>query len=172
MFQRVGDYLYYRQPTNREDRKMENNINKTQLTEIIGKKILGVQGEKGDEELFIYFLDTESRTLRIDVYEEYEEYIRVYHRQDCCDTSEITQIDGKLTPGSEIKDAYVVWTSYEEHEDRENSETPIWTFLHIRTDREDYCVRFHSDNGPYYSDGITIDYCKVKKEEFTIFDNQ
>jgi len=168
MFQRVGDYLYYRQPTNREDRKMENNINKTQLTEIIGKKILGVQGEKGDEELFIYFLDTESRTLRIDVYEEYEEYIRVYHQQDCCDTVEITQIDGQLTPGSEIKDAYVV--SSEINIPDQYSEG-MWTFLHIRTDKDDFCVRFTGDNG-YYSDGITIDYCKVKKEEFTIFDNQ
>jgi len=138
---------------------MENNINKTQLTEIIGKKILGVKGEEGYDELFIYFFETE----------EYDEgYIRVYHQQDCCDTVEITQIDGQLTLGSEIKDAYVV--SSEINIPDQYSEG-MWTFLHIRTDKDDFCVRFTGDNG-YYSDGITIDYCKVKKEEFTIFDNQ
>jgi len=100
------------------------------------------RAEADGEELTLYLSDTN--------------YVRFYHRQDCCESVYIEDICGDLNDlvGAPLLVAEEV-SNYEGEETGEESYT--WTFYKFATRKGYVDVRWYGSSNGYYSEDVSVE---------------
>lgn len=111
------------------------------LEDLKGKYLIKI--EKTDDEMFMYLSDNQ--------------YVRFYHRQDCCENVYIADITGDLDDlvGEMLVEAE---ESSQEAVSDECSDSGTWTFYKFRTRKGSVVIRWLGESNGYYSESVDIDF--------------
>lgn len=92
-----------------------------------------------------------------------DHYVRMYHRQDCCESVSIEDIVGDLDDlvGTPLLLAEEV-SNYEPEEntvdeDSYYSESETWTYYRFRTIKGSVDIRWYGTSNGYYSESVDIE---------------
>lgn len=92
-----------------------------------------------------------------------DHYVRMYHRQDCCESVSIEDIAGDLDDlvGTPLLLAEEV-SNYEPEEktvdeDSYYSESETWTYYRFRTIKGSVDIRWYGTSNGYYSESVDIE---------------
>lgn len=87
-----------------------------------------------------------------------EHYLRMYHRQDCCETVTIEDIVGDLEDlvGTPLLLAEEV-SNYDETPPYEYCESYTWTYYRFRTIKGSVDIRWYGTSNGYYSESVNIE---------------
>jgi len=112
------------------------------FNELVGRTLYKATAD--GEELTLYLSDTN--------------YVRFYHRQDCCESVYIEDICGDLEDlvGSELVEAEEV-SSYDADPLYEGEESYTWTFYKFRTRKGSVTVRWYGSSNGYYSESVDVE---------------
>ena len=102
----------------------------------------------GDEELRFYLTD--------------DNYVRMYHAQDCCESVSIEDVVGDLEDlvGTPLLLAEEVGNYEPEEttdEDEWYSESETWTYYRFRTIKGSVDIRWYGTSNGYYSESVDIE---------------
>ena len=110
--------------------------------ELVGRTLYKATAD--GEELTLYLSDTN--------------YVRFYHRQDCCESVYIEDICGDLEDlvGSELVEAEEV-SGYDADPLYKGEESYTWTFYKFRTRKGSVTVRWYGSSNGYYSESVDVE---------------
>ena len=122
------------------------------LEEIIGKKILLVEGLEKDSEEVIFHLENGDKW-------------KMYHEQDCCENVWLEDINGNVDNilNSEILRFDEKCKNDDEAGKNDMSET--YTFYTIATSKGYLDLRWHGTSNGYYSESVDFKKLKSNREE-------
>jgi len=94
------------------------------------------------------------RPNQIDFHAESGERYRMYHDQDCCESTDIEDIVGDLSDlvGSPIVMAEVVTSQTDPQRTDSFSESWTWTYYKFATAKGYVTIRWYGDSNGYYSE--------------------
>ena len=112
-----------------------------------GRTIAKVEGlELGETEIYIYFSKNE--------------YIKMYHQQDCCENVDLDDICGNTELEGAIFYELVEKKSDVELEAKEEyDESYTWTFYTIKTSKGYLDLRWYGSSNGYYGEGVDLEIC-------------
>lgn len=112
----------------------------TSFSDLVGKTLIEIRGDRGCDELD--FIVSE------------DEAYRLYHHQDCCETVQIEDICGDLKDliGSPILSAEEV--NSDDEPAPEYAESYTWTFYKIATIKGSVTIRWLGTSNGYYSESV------------------
>ena len=112
-----------------------------------GRTITKVEGlELGETKIYIYFSENE--------------YIKMYHQQDCCENVDLddicgnTELEGAIFYELVEKKSDVELEAKEEYED-----SWTWTFYTIKTSKGYLDLRWYGSSNGYYGEGVDLGIC-------------
>jgi hypothetical protein len=119
--------------------------------ELVGKELIGIEGDKGSEELIFKCRDGS-------VY-------KMYHSSDCCETVDIDDICGDLKDliGTPILVAREDTSQLIPRKDEFADDSFTWTFYNLSTIKGSVTIRWYGSSSGYYSEDV--DFVKTKKED-------
>lgn len=117
------------------------------ISELVGKVIVSIKGEKGDDRVEIKTADGC--------------FYALYHEQDCCESVSIEDVVGDLSdlvgPRSPILEAEEV-TSNDNPEGVKppeySDDSFTWTFYKLRTRKGGVTIRWYGSSNGYYSERV------------------
>ena len=112
-----------------------------------GRTITRVAGlELGETELFIYFNE--------------DEYIKMYHSQDCCENVDLDDICGNTDlEGATFYELVEKKSNVEMEAKSEYDDSWTWTFYTIKTSKGYLDLRWYGSSNGYYSEGVDLEIC-------------
>ena len=112
-----------------------------------GRTITKVEGlELGETKIYIYFSE--------------DEYIKMYHQQDCCENVDLDDICGNTELEGAIFYELVEKKSDVELEAKEEyEESWTWTFYTIKTSKGYLDLRWYGSSNGYYGEGVDLAIC-------------
>ena len=108
------------------------------LRELIGKKIVKVEGAQGDGELILHTRQGER--------------FRFYHEQDCCEGFVLAEVVGDLDDLLWGVIMYADVVSSDSHPAPQYAESYTWTFYRLRSFKGEVVLRFLGTSNGYYSE--------------------
>lgn len=86
---------------------------------------------------------------------------KMYHRQDCCESVEITDVNGDIL---DLLNSEVTIDEERVNDDnyRDDCESETWTFYTIATKKGYVDIRWHGESNGYYSE--SVDFAKADKD--------
>lgn len=110
-----------------------------------GRTITKVEGlELGETKIYIYFSE--------------DEYIKMYHQQDCCENVDLDDICGNTELEGAIFYELVEKKSDVELEAKEEyEESWTWTFYTIKTSKGYLDLRWYGSSNGYYGEGVDLE---------------
>jgi len=123
-----------------------------ELNELVGKILTNIERE--NDEIIFHLQDGTK--------------YKMYHRQDCCESVSIDDINGDL---NDLLNTPILLSEEVSNEDYENvflkenpnlgSDSWTWTFYRFRTIKGDVNIRWFGESNGYYSE--SVDFEKVEK---------
>lgn len=118
--------------------------NNAVIEDLVGKKIMNVKGEVGDDEIMFV-------TDKKEVY-------KMLHYQDCCESVYVESIDGDLKSliGNVVLTAEEVSNDaeYENTFDESELDSFTWTFYKLSSAGGYITIRWLGESNGYYSEGV------------------
>ena len=112
-------------------------MNKTvEIKEMIGKVFSKVQ-QKGSD---LHFISK-------------DDFFLFFHQQDCCESFELTQIDGDL---SDLENANIITAEFYTQHNNDNYDSITYTFYKFATIKGYVTVRWTGESNGYYSETVDI----------------
>ena len=119
---------------------------KIEFSTLVGKTLVEINGEKGEES--IVFKTNNG-----------EEYM-LYHDQDCCEHVFVDDICGDLNDLLNCPILRAEENSNSEGYPRDNDDSFTWTFYRLETVKGSVVIRWYGSSNGYYSE--SVDFCKLK----------
>lgn len=123
-----------------------------EFNELVGKTLISVRGEKGDDEIVF---ETDSG-----------EVYKLYHSQDCCESVSVEDICGDLDDIIGASVLVAEESTSEENPEGASEETTeyqesfTWTFYKIDTAKGGVVIRWYGESNGYYSESVYFDRVK------------
>jgi len=120
-----------------------DNNREAEVSELLGKIIIGIKGNNFDDEMYIKTSDD-------------KEY-KFYHRQDCCENVRIEDVIGDLEDllNSPLTMAEEVYNA--DGPTPEFAESYTWTFYKFATIKGYVTIRWLGESNGYYGEGVDFE---------------
>ncbi len=111
------------------------------LTELIGKVLVKITGEKGDDEMVFICADGEK--------------YRLYHDQDCCESVTIEDIAGDL---NDLLNSPIIMSECVDGQTPQmESDEGTWSFYKFATQKGYVTIRWYGISNGYYSESVDFE---------------
>jgi len=121
------------------------NNRTAEVSELLGKTIVGIKGNESDDEMYIKTSDG-------------KEY-KFYHNQDCCESVSIQDVEGDLLDLLDSPLTQAEESTSDTLEGREDLEydSQTWTFYKFATIKGYVTVRWYGTSNGYYSESVDFE---------------